>query len=147
MVEVAERHPNVGAVVKTFGLPEEPVDVVLRNAHGDLDFNRLQFGKRYQVVQGFEASGGGAVSRGEKMHFLGCFVPFEGGLRLYFEHPKRGQIMLEFDPDAPEREGRLRMIHNLNLADFFAPVAFDFSKRGRRLLAARAVIEFHKGRL
>ena len=145
MTIVQERHPNVDAVVKTFDLAEQPVDLYLREMNGDLDYGRLTFGKRYHAVQSFAANRSGEVRRNEKLHFLGQYIfPYTNGLRLFFERADRTKLILEFEGDFQETPNRVRMISDFNLNDYFKPVTFDFSKRSSRLMAARAVIMHHR---
>ena len=145
MTIAQDRHPNLDAVVETFDLAEEPVDLYLRRMNGDLNYGRLTFGKRYRAVQSFAANRRGEVRKGEKLHFLGQYIfPYDNGLRLYFERADRSKLILEFEEDFPETPDHVRMISDFNLNEYFQPVTFDFSKRSSRLLAARAVIMHHR---
>ncbi|SMY06651.1 DUF3601 domain-containing protein [Flavimaricola marinus] len=132
-------HPQVDALVNLYGLPARPARQFVRGLSGRLDFAGLSFGTRYRVTKDLFANIGGRLSKGEKVHFLGCYVfPHKNGLRLYVERANGEQVKLEFDCSAAHEPGVVARVHNG--LDYFAPIVFDMSKRTRKLLAARAVL-------
>lgn len=145
MSSFPETHPKLDDIVRVFDIPAKPVDLYLRGLNGSLDYAGLTFGNRYRVRQAIVGNRLGKADKGEVLRFLGCYLfPYDNGLRLYFERGDGAERVLEFEGNFPEAEGVVRMISPTNRAEYFAPLRFDFSKRTRRLMAARAVIDHHK---
>lgn len=145
MARFPDPHPHLDGLINTFDLAREPVDLYLRRLNGGLDHEGLEFGTRYRVVQDLRANRSGEAVRGTRLWFLGQYIfPHDNGLRLFFEGRDGAKVVFEFEGNLPQTDTHERMIDRRNVDHYFAPVRFDFSRRTKRLAAARAVIEFHR---
>lgn len=131
--------PQVDKLVELYDLDAEPAQMFVAGQNGGLDYAGLRFGAKYRATADLKASSSGALAKGDKVYFLGYQIFADrDGLRLYLERPDQTKLQLNFDGDSAEEPGVVRMI--TRGADHFATTTFDFLKRRKQLIAARAVL-------
>jgi len=125
--------PMVAAAVRRFDLPPGPARGLVAG-DGGIDWAGLRMGTRYRVFRELRAAAG-RLMPGQRVHFLG-YERDGRHLTLHFEGG--GPLPLRFDDEAAPRPGILRWL--TDPAAYMRPITFDFSRRSRRLHAARAVL-------
>ncbi len=132
--------PAVDAMLAELRLPKALSSIARGQGGTSLDHSWFAFGRTYRVLQDLKANRHGALSKGDRVRFLGAYVfPYDNGLRLHFEPEDQPgkDFCLEFEGNFAEAPGVVRMINQKNERDFFTP-----SDRGmhnaRRLELLRA---------
>ena len=126
------------AAVNTFALPDLVSYGYVTGTGGMLDVAHLTFGHSYIVTQTIASNRGGKLVKGDKLRFLGAYEGDDQSLGLFFETRHAKPLDLWFQPNAPQKPDTRRYFRNP--AAHLRPTLWDFSKRRKRLTAARAVL-------